>query len=286
MMGGHHAACGAAAWVAISTQIEVPLGIMAEKFTFLPEAIPIGMGLMDVSPIGVITGALVCAGAALLPDADHHNATIAHSLPPLSNVVCSGVGAISGGHRQGTHSLIGIAVFTLIAWLAGMVALDTEMFGTIYPAAGVLSILLVAFAAKALKIIPASMRKSPWVVGIVVGVMVAFFAPEEQNWFVIAMALGTAIHIAGDMMTTGGCNLAWPIKIKPPKFLHKVPVVSAIWKPNGFLAFPVLGNAGSIREWLFCIPVAGYAIIGIVATLATMGKLGLVQLLGTFGMQL
>ena len=61
-------------------------------------------------------------GAALVPDADHHNATIAHSLPPLSNAVCAGVGALAGGHRRGTHSLIGLAAFVAVAWIAGFFA--------------------------------------------------------------------------------------------------------------------------------------------------------------------
>lgn len=284
MMGGHHAATGAAAWVAISTQIEVPMGIIAEKAAFIPETLPIGFGLMDVSPIGVITGALVCAGAALLPDADHHNATIAHSLPPLSNAMCAGIGAVSGGHRHGTHSIIGIAVFMAVAWAAGLIQMDTEWFGTIYPGAGVLAVLLVAFAAHALKILPKNLRKIPWVVGIVFGSMVALFAPQEQYWFIIAMGVGTAIHIVGDMLTTGGCNLLWPLTIKPPKALHKMPVVKDVWKPNGYLAFPILGNAGSVREWIFCIPVAAYAIIGIYATLgilATDGAASLVEMVSS-----
>lgn len=52
---------------------------------------------MGHSPIGIVTGALVTAGAAMLPDADHHNATIAHSLPPLSNAMCAGIGKLAGG---------------------------------------------------------------------------------------------------------------------------------------------------------------------------------------------
>src|SRR5690606_30760854 len=96
MMGHAHATTGAAAWVAITTVGAEPLGL---------------------APLGVeqiLAGALVTAGAALLPDADHHSGTIAHSLPPLSNIVTSAVGTIAGGHRHATHSLLGILVtFTL-----------------------------------------------------------------------------------------------------------------------------------------------------------------------------
>lgn len=278
MMGAHHAACGAAAWVALTTNINVDLTLLAEKAPFLPQAMDIGLGIWDVSPIGVVTGALVVAGAAMVPDADHHNATIAHSLPPLSNVMCAGIGKISGGHRHGTHSIVGIAAFVFVAWLAGLWTMNVEHFGTIYPGAGILSVLLVAFAAKALKIIPDSMRKSPWAVGLAMGVFITFFAPQEQGWFPVAMGLGVIVHILGDMMTTEGCNLAWPFAIKPPKAIAKLPVIKQCWHSNGYMTIPVLGHAGSFREWLLLIPIGAYAMFGVGGTLVAMGQSGLHEL--------
>ena len=278
MMGAHHAACGAAAWVALTTDIHVDLTLLAEKAPFLPHAMNIGLGLWDVSPIAVVTGALVTAGAAMVPDADHHNATIAHSLPPLSNVMCAGIGKISGGHRHGTHSIVGIVAFVVIAWLAGLVTVETDFFGTIYPGAGILSVLLVAFAAKALKIIPDGMRKSPWAVGLSIGTFITLFAPQEQGWFPVAMGLGVIVHILGDMMTTEGCNLAWPWAIKPPKAFKNIPILNACWHSNGYMTIPVLGHAGSFREWLLLIPIGGYAMFGVGGTLVGMGQDGLTQL--------
>ena len=81
MMGAHHAACGAAAGVALTTQIHVDLTMFADKAPFLPSSLDLGMGMgmLQVSPFAVVTGALVTAGAAILPDADHHHVTIAHS---------------------------------------------------------------------------------------------------------------------------------------------------------------------------------------------------------------
>ncbi|WP_427019373.1 metal-dependent hydrolase (plasmid) [Pseudarthrobacter sp. P1] len=283
MMGAHHAACGAAAWVALTTNIHLDLTAAAEKVAILPHTLDLGLGLMHVSPVGIVTGALVTAGAAMLPDADHHNATIAHSLPPLSNVMCSGIGKLAGGHRHGTHSMVGIAVFVLIAWLAGLWTQGTDLFGTIYPGAGILSVLLVAFAAKALKIIPDSMRKSPWIVGLAVGAFITVFAPQEQNWFPVAMGVGVIVHILGDMMTTEGCNLAWPFAIKPPKALAKIPVLKSCWHSNGYMTIPVLGHAGSVREWLLLVPIGGYAIFGVGATLVGMGQSGLKALVAAAG---
>jgi membrane-bound metal-dependent hydrolase YbcI (DUF457 family) len=271
MMGAHHAACGAAAWVAATTQIQLSLGALPKTIPFLPDAVTLGLGLLDVSPVGVITGALVTAGAALLPDADHHNATIAHSLPPLSNAVCTGIGAISGGHRHGTHSLLGIVAFVAVAWVAGLWTTETEQFGTIYPGAGLLAVLLVSFAAKALKIIPDGMRKSPWVVGLTAGAFITAFAPEEQFWFPAAMGIGVVVHIVGDMLTTGGCNLLYPIKVKPLRAISAIPGVNWMWKKNGHFAVPVLGNAGSVREWFLLVPISLYAMGGIGWAIADLG---------------
>lgn len=283
MMGGHHAASGAAAWIAVTTNFHLPLGPLAERISFLPESIPLGFGLFDVSPAGIAAGALVCAGAALVPDADHRHATIAHSLPPVSNAVCAGIGEVSGGHRNGTHSLLGIGVFTFIAWLAGMWTIDSERFGVIFPGAGILAVLLVAFALKALKFVPDRMRKFPWLVAVPAGAFVAVFSPDEQYWFVLAMALGTAIHIAGDMLTVGGCNLLWPIKIKSPKFLRRIPVLKNVWKPSGRVAFPILGKAGSGREWALCVPISIYAFLGITLPILGIIKTQSEPLVALFG---
>lgn len=272
MMGAHHAACGAAAWVALTTSATVNISAVTEPMGFGEQALQLGFGLMDLSPVGVLVGAFVCAGAALLPDADHHNATIAHSLPPLSNIMCASVGKLAGGHRHGTHSIIGIIAFVALAWVAGLLTFETELFGTIYPGAGIMSVLLVAFAVKALKIIPDGVKKSPWIVGLLAGTFIALFAPEEQFWFPAAMGIGVIVHILGDMMTTGGCNLVWPFTIRPPKVISRTPVLNRIWMKNGYVSFPVLGNAGSWREWLLLVPISAYAIFGAVYALSQMGK--------------
>ncbi|MFC3298078.1 metal-dependent hydrolase [Arthrobacter agilis] len=260
MMGAHHAACGAAAWIAVTTRVDLHAG---PHLPVLPETVTLGLGLLEVSPVGVVTGALVTAGAALLPDADHRSATIAHSLPPLSNVFCSAVGAVSGGHRKGTHSLLGVIAFVGCAFVAGLWTVETQQFGTVYPGAGLLTVLLVSFAAKALKIIPDNLRKSPWAVGLTAGAFITAFAPEEQFWFPLAVGIGVVVHILGDLLTTGGCNPVYPLRIRRPRRLAGVPILAQVWRPNGNLALPLLGNAGSLREWCLLVPVSLYAVGGL-----------------------
>ncbi|NKX55969.1 metal-dependent hydrolase [Arthrobacter mobilis] len=282
MMGAHHAACGAAAWVALTSQAEVSLAAVQQNAPWLPDSLTLGMGLLDLSPMGIITGALVCAGAALVPDADHHNATIAHSLPPLSNVVCGAIGKVSGGHRHGTHSILGVIAFVAVAFVAGLWVIDTDAFGAVYAGAGILTVLLTAFAAKALKLMPDRLRKTPWAVGIFFGAFIALFGPEDQGWFVFAMGVGVIVHILGDMMTTGGCNLVWPLSIKPPKAVQKIPFLNRIWQRNGYVSFPVLGNAGSVREWFLLIPISLYAAAGVIMATVDMGQTGVENMMAMF----
>ena len=267
MMGPHHAASGAAIWLAVTTQLDVRLGALSPLLPGAPEYVSIGMGLLDFTPVAVIAGAIVTAGAALVPDADHRHATIANSLPPLSNIICINVGKLSGGHRHGTHSIIGLIVFVVIAALVGMWRIDVPEFGTIYPGAGLLTVLLASFAAKALKFIPDTMRKFPWAMGIAVGLFVTFFAPQEQFWLPLAMALGVGTHIVGDLLTTGGCNLLWPLRLRPPRLLRRMPMVKNLGRPSGDIALPLLGNAGSVREWLLLVPVSGYVLWALADTI-------------------
>lgn len=281
MMGGHHAATGAAAWIALTTSFKLPTGNLPETISWMPDVIPLGFGLLEQSPIAGVAGAMVCAGAALLPDADHRHATIAHSLPPVSNAICAGIGEVSGGHRNGTHSLLGIGAFTALAWVLGLWTVDSDRFGIIYPGAGLLAVLLVSFALKALKFIPDTMARLPWLLSIPAGIFVAVFSPDEQNWLVLAVAVGCAVHILGDMLTVGGCNLIWPIKMRSPRALRKVPVLKDIWKPSGRIAFPILGKAGSGREWLLCVPVSAYALVGMVVPLVLVFR-GQAQSLSKF----
>ncbi|MDQ0850666.1 uncharacterized membrane protein YoaK (UPF0700 family) [Arthrobacter sp. B3I9] len=75
--------------------------------------------------------------------------------------------------------------------------MQVEPFGTIDPGAGILSVLLVAFAAKALRIIPDRMRKSPQAVSLAMGVFITVFAPAEQGRSPLPMGIGVIVHVSG-----------------------------------------------------------------------------------------
>ncbi|GAA4109250.1 metal-dependent hydrolase [Enteractinococcus coprophilus] len=270
MMGAQHAACGAAAWVAVASNYELPITAVTEplveaypRLAWLPEALPLGFGLLEVGPAAVFMGAIICAGAALLPDIDHHNASIAHSLPPMTKILARFFQKASGGHRNGTHSIVGVVFFGVVAWLASfLVITGCGRFGDLNIGAGLMAVILSAFAFKVLHFMPDSARRAPWAAGILVGVITAVVTPSGQSWLITCIVLGVVVHIVGDMLTKEGCNIFWPLTLKRPKALSGAPLVAEVWGRNGRIAIPLLGSANSIRCWAVTIPISAVAIAG------------------------
>ena len=253
MMGGHHAASGAAAWVAIASTG------------------PYTLGWYPLDATGILIGGMATAGTALVCDWDHRHSTVANSLPPLSNVIAVGIENASGGHRQGTHSVLGAAFFVLLATLAGQIQLQTD-WGLLSVGAGLLCMFMINIAAKALKLFPKAGFISNWLFALAMAGLVTWFAPDQWTWLPISMLTGVVVHIVGDMITTGGVPLLWPIVIKPPRFLRKLPVLNDIWRANGAFSIPLLGRAGSKREWLVLIPVSAYAMVGMCVAAWALAK--------------
>lgn len=244
MMGGHHAASGAAAWVAVASTA------------------PHALGWYPVTPLAVVTGALLTAGAALLPDLDHHSGTIAHSLPPVTKILARLTEQISGGHRRGTHSLLGLAVFVALSTALGKVTAVVPFFGSVAVGAGLLSVLLMGFALKALKIAGGPGRS--WLLALGLSAFIAVYAPENNDWLPVAVGLGVAVHILGDLLTHQGVMILWPLRIKRPRSLAGMPVLNKLWRSSGAMSLPLIGAAGSWREWALMVPVTVYAIYGVI----------------------
>lgn len=244
MMGTSHAASGAAAWLALTA-------------TSLP-----ALGVYELTPGTVLLGVGVAAGAALLPDADHHNATIAHSIPVAGRIAAGTVGALSGGHRKGMHSLLAVALVIVgMTYLGRLTWSPAGWDMTIHLGAAIAAGACVTFGTKVLKIV----RSWPlaWMLGAAFGLVIGFLAPEQTAWLPWAIGAGYLTHILGDMLTSGGVPLLWPVPVKPPKAWTSVPIISRIWLPHGAFAVPVLGDTGSWREqWLF-VAFCGYALWGV-----------------------
>lgn len=185
MMGHTHALSGAAVWFA---------------------AVPV-LGALDV-PLrlpDIAAGAIICAGAALLPDLDHPSATIAHTYGVITHLLSRGVNAVSGGHRHATHSFF----FVLLA--AGV----TEGLAQLSPAAvQIFCALLIGIGLRGLGIGVRGPRIG-WggIVNLVLnaGLLGGFaLLGVRYEWIGIAVGLGCLTHLLGDCITTEGCPLLWP----------------------------------------------------------------------------
>lgn len=243
-MGPHHAMTGAAAWIAVTTTAGH------------------GLGLYPVTPMGTLTGALLCAGAALLADADHASATISRSIPVLGRLVTSGLSRASGGHRHGLHSILAVVCAWLLATglsrLTWQPAWWPEPIGI---GVALMSAATMTFAVKALGLARQSWALA-WLIGVAVAVIITLYAPGQWDWFVVCFTLGYAIHLVGDLLTDRGLPLLWPFRPRPPRAWRRVALLDALWSSGGNVALPVLGNAGSRREWMVLIPVTAYVCYG------------------------
>jgi membrane-bound metal-dependent hydrolase YbcI (DUF457 family) len=152
----------------------------------------------------VPVAAVVAAGSAMLPDLDHASGTIARSVGPLTTVLARAVGFCTGGHRNGTHSLLGLGAFTGL----GVLAADA---GGI--ALGLYLAFLFAIASAAMHVSLVKVPVLHTVVCLVVGAALTrgarfdSFSPAVVPW---AVGIGTTAHLVGDMATVQGCPLFWP----------------------------------------------------------------------------
>jgi membrane-bound metal-dependent hydrolase YbcI (DUF457 family) len=233
--------------------------------------------LAHLSVPELVLGTVVTAGAAMLPDIDHRDSHVAHTLGPVTRGFARLVAWLAGGHRRGVHSLLGVAVISLLAFLgaalrtgsagwavAGVVLaavlagagaglglagrrgpdrgrpayrsrrrrcgvagvcgaavlalavgafLDPRAAGT-----GVLAVLLIltlASAARVFKIRRFTRLRTevddllpiPVTICLLVGDLNLRVVP-------VAVVLGVIVHIAGDMVTVGGCPLGWPWSLR------------------------------------------------------------------------
>jgi membrane-bound metal-dependent hydrolase YbcI (DUF457 family) len=154
-------------------------------------------------PLALFAG--LTAAYALAPDLDSCGSTESRSFGFVTEIFAWCVEKISGGHRHGTHSAVGVAAFTGAAWLACHYR-DT-MPGRI----GLGIILAVGFAA-AMDALRA---------GGHAGNLIACAGAAAMCWtgyglalVPVAAALGAGTHLAGDSLTRCGVPLAWPATMR------------------------------------------------------------------------
>lgn len=219
--------------------------------------------LSDRPEVAATTVALV-AGSSILPDVDHPGTTISRSLPPVTRTLSRVVSAVSGGHRKGTHAIIGWLAFGLLAlllssWQWTVPALSLGPLhvpsGTVFPGLGLLAGFLAGIALTALDLDPGGIPG--WLVAVVMG---GVAATANIDPFVVGVLVttGCAIHVVfGDGLTPKGVRYLYP-------FI------------NTRFRFPILGKAGSQREIMYV------TVLGMVAVIAPLFEHIVVPWIQTF----
>lgn len=199
MLGYSHAVSGAVGWLVIAPPVSHMLNA------------PLNIGALAA-------GTLACAGAALIPDLDHPQATIAYTFGPISHGVAKMTRVIFGGHRMGTHSL-------LFALGLGAVCQILVAPGWLWPA-WIIMFLLSAFAIRGLNLVPphASGFIKSTVILIEAGLLtygLSRLPTFGWQWLGSAVFLGCILHCIGDSLTPERVPWLWPKRSR-----YGVPIIA------------------------------------------------------------
>jgi membrane-bound metal-dependent hydrolase YbcI (DUF457 family) len=175
------------------------------------------------------------AGMALLPDLDKCGSSPARCLGFLSETVAWIIGKLSGGHRHATHSFLGIAVFTALAWVA------CHYRGDWAGKAG-LALLMTLTVAGALEALHIARSHAADVIGIAVAAAEVWYG-FGLRLIPLAVCVGCCTHIAGDMLTDSGCTLLYPLSRHRFHLLPRPLQFTTGTRPELLLVDPVLTGA-------------------------------------------
>ena len=211
MIGRHHAISGASVWFGVA-----------------------GVAMHETAhPVELVAATTICAAAAVLPDVDEPGSSVARSLGAVSETVSKVTNKMCGGHRNASHSLLGAAIIgglalwattNLIAVAAAFAFLVFLAWYTLMP---ILRHGLIALGIGA--------GAGIWVMQ---GHLSAPLLP-------IAVVVGYLTHLCGDMLTSEGVPLFWPVA-------------------KHFRA-PLLGHTGSTREAVLATAML-CALVGLIYT--------------------
>jgi membrane-bound metal-dependent hydrolase YbcI (DUF457 family) len=195
------------------------------------------------APLAALAG--LTAAFATLPDLDTARSCAARSLGFLSGAFAWLVEKASGGHRHGTHSLLGAGVFTAGAWAACH-------YRASMPARVALGLFLALALAAGLRALHARGHLADAAALAAAAVIAAAGRDLQAVW--LACGLGCLTHIAGDMLTTEGCPLAWPLTLRHYRLLPApLDFTTGTWRETR-VVFPLLLASLGALAWLALPP--------------------------------
>ncbi|GLU46166.1 metal-dependent hydrolase [Nocardiopsis ansamitocini] len=190
MMGHSHALSGVVGWMAVVPFLN-GTEVMGVRF--------------DLGPGEIIAGALVCAGAALIPDLDHKSATITNTYGVFTRTLGALFNWAFGGHRNGTHSILFVL---LMGGMTQALALWSDL------AVQIFVFLLIGIAFNGLGYGMSKNKVAAEIINALAtaGITLALYTSGvNYNWIGIAVAFGCILHFIGDMLTEAGVPLFWPV---------------------------------------------------------------------------
>lgn len=206
----------------------------------------LSLGALHADRPHIALAAVVTAGAAVLPDLDHRDSSIARSFGFVTEAFAWLVGKLSGGHRHLTHSLTGVAAFTALAWLAAA-------YQHTWPGRISLGLILTLLLAAALRVLKIGGHAADLIAVAGAGAMVWY--GYGLTLVPYAVAAGCVTHILGDGLTDEGVPLLAPLT---KRHLHLLPepfafttgtlperwiIVPALYLALAWIAFTASGLA-------------------------------------------
>jgi hypothetical protein len=204
VMGRSHAASGAAGWL-VACAAAAAVGHRPAFTT-------------------VVVGAVVAAGFAVAPDADHPQATVSRVLGPVSQwaagwvaYCCAWLHAETAtrrdaprrnGHRTASHTAAaGLAAGWVVAEACAVVG-RWAVAAVVFVAAGL--------AARSLFSRRARGDFGATLAGLAAAGMTCWTAPAHAAWWWLGVpvAFGWLAHLTGDALTNSGCPILWPLMIR------------------------------------------------------------------------
>jgi len=187
---------------------------------------------LPVPQIAALAG--FTAGMALLPDLDKCGSSPARCLGFLSEAIAWAAGRISGGHRHATHSVLGVAVFTGLAWACCQFRHD-------WAGKAGLALLITVSAAAALEALHIARGHAADLIAIGVAAG-AVWSGYGLRLIPLAVLIGCSAHIAGDMLTDSGCMLGFPLSRRRFHLLPEPMAFTTGTRPELLIVDPILSG--------------------------------------------
>jgi membrane-bound metal-dependent hydrolase YbcI (DUF457 family) len=226
MLGKSHMLLGAAGYLAAAP-------VVIEHFHLAPS-----------TPSETLAGALVCAGAAMLPDLDHPQATVSRALGPVTGVASEVLSRVSGGHRHGTHSFLFAALAGVASW------------SILTATSGPWATLFMIFFLLSLVVRVLTNARGAACAGIsVMTAITMMMAHPRPVVLTTAVVMGCLLHMLGDFITREGVPPFWPVV----RTNYKIPLIGTT---SSLTERTIATGCGIWSVWFYFASVAAPTLVG------------------------